>query len=904
MIGRTVSHYKITAKLGEGGMGEVYRARDTKLGREVAIKVLPEAFTADPERSARFEREARVLASLNHPSIAGIHQVEEADGLKLLVMELVEGEDLAARLDRGPVPLEEAVGIALEISEALEYAHERGIVHRDLKPANIKIAPDGRAKVLDFGLAKALEAPAGDGRPDLSMSPTLTAGMTGAGVLLGTAAYMSPEQAKGLESDRRADVWAFGVVVWEMLTGQRLFAGDSVSDTLAAVLRDEIDAAALPDDTPPTLRVLLARCLDRDPKSRLRDIGEARVALAALAGDGGSTSTLLGSVLVAPSEERAGRPSSSKLGWIVAAVMTAIALGLGIVALRPDGGPHSPIYAKLIPPTGADFDVGNGLALSPDGTRLAFTALDDQGQRALWVYSVDHGETERLKGTDGATYPFWSPDSRNLAFMAQGSLMRVAAAGGPTQTLATVREGRGGAWGPDGTIVFAPDFRGGLWRIRASGGEAVELTRLDLERREQAHRFPVFLPGGETLLFLAQTAEGGSRVDDSRIDLLDLASGERTPVLTTNSSMAYYASGGKILFWQDGSLMVAGLDVDGGSLVGVAVPLAEGIGYTGNEFATFSISQTGMLVYQSGSRYESYTALAVVDEKGSSLDPAPLSGEPATLAPIDYHQGLDLSHDGSRAVYRGPDNKTIWIRDLERGTKIRFTFEDGDHFDPVWSPDDEWIAYVTTRAGNFQLFRKPASGLGKEELIFESDLQLNLQDWSPDGRYLSLDVLDPEGDTDRDVALYDLEEGELAIVVQSPFFDSQGVFSPDGRWLAYASSDSGQFEIFVIPAVGGGGRFQVSTAGGLHPAWSPDGGTLYYVNPLVELMAVELDLENGVEIDLPVKLFDIRHTFNENRPFQPMPDGTSFLTAQLEREIRGGQLTLVQNWLQALPGQR
>ena len=889
--GATLGPYEVVSPLGAGGMGEVYRARDTKLGREVAIKVLPEAVAADPERLARFEREAKVLASLNHAQIAAIYQVEEAEGKHFLVMELAEGEDLKQRLERGPIAVDDAVGIARQIAEALEAAHEKGIIHRDLKPANVKVTPAGEVKVLDFGLAKALD-PGGpeEGGRELSMSPTLTAQMTGAGVILGTAAYMAPEQAKGLEADRRADVWAFGVVVWEMLTGQSLFVGDSVSDTLAAVLRDELDSSALPSETPAVLRALLARCLDRDPKTRLRDIGEARVALGSIAG-GDRASTLLSSAAVAPAEAVPEKPAS-KLPWAIAAIATASALALGFLALRPATAPTHPVQSALVPPEGTEFDVGNGLAVSPDGSAVAFAARNDEGQRSLWVYSFENGESQQLKGTEGAVYPFWSPDSRQLGFMVSGNLKRIAIDGGPAMTLADVREGRGATWGPDDTIVFAPDFRAGLMRIPAAGGEAVELTVPDAERKEQSHRFPVFLPDGRRVLYLSQTAEGGSQVDDSRIEIVDLESGEQQPVLQANSSVAY-GPGGHLLFWRDGSLLVAGFDLEQASVEADATPIAEGIGYTGNEFATFSISQTGALVLQSGGLFQPLTGLEILDRRGEMLAMSPDSA---------YHNHLKLSHDGSRAVY-GADNTTLWIFNVERQTRTRFTFEDGDHFDPIWSPDDQWIAYATNRSGQFQVFRKAASGLGSPELLFESSLALRLYDWSRDGRNLSLGVLDNAKDTDGDVAIYDLEEGELRYLVESPFFDSQGTFSPDGRWIAYTSSDSGSFEISLVPLSGTAGRFQVSTAGGMHPHWSPDGKKIYYVNPQVELMEVEVELDGGIEIGIPQELFEIRHPFNEYRPFQVMPDGETFLTVQLEQEIRGGHLTVIQNW-EAMLGSR
>ena len=638
MIGQTLSHFEITARLGEGGMGEVWKAADTRLGREVAIKVLPQAFSADPERLARFEREAQVLASLNHPNIAGIYEFREAevDGERhhLLVMELATGEDLSQRLARGAVPLDEALPIALQIAEGLEAAHERGIVHRDLKPANVMLAKDGalngQLKILDFGLAKALEAHAGGSdSAALSLSPTLTAGMTQAGVLLGTAAYMSPEQAKGLEADRRADVWAFGVVLWEMLSGKRLFSGDSISDTLAAVLRDEIDASELPADTPAPLLSLLSRCLDRDPRSRLRDIGEARVALAALSGDG-SVSTIMGAPGVSTAEP-AVEPTSSRLPWLVAAVMTGVALLLGLLGLSSEDPPVQLVRSSILGPEGAQLDAGSGLALSPDGSKLIYAAIDENGSRALWIHSFETGEAMRVKGSESALYPFWSPDGQNVAFVARSQLMRAPATGGPVQNIAAGQDWRGGTWSDDGTIVFAPDFRGGLNRVSASGGEAVPITEIDREAGEQSHRYPLFLPDGKRLLVLVQTAEGGSQTDNSRIEVLDLASGERREVVRANSSFALSPSG-HLLFLRDGTLVAAPFDVKSATVTGEARPVESGIGYTGNEFATFSVASNGFMVYQSGSLYEAFTRIGVIGPAGDPI---------GNFAPPDFHQDVE-----------------------------------------------------------------------------------------------------------------------------------------------------------------------------------------------------------------------------------------------------------------------
>ncbi len=917
MIGSNLSHFKITDKLGEGGMGEVYLAEDTKLGREVAIKVLPEAVAADPERLARFEREAKVLASLNHSNIAAIYSFEhttaavpggerESPGprtqdpgppVHFLVMELASGEDLSQRLARGAMSVDEAVPIARQIAEALEVAHEQGIIHRDLKPANIKITPDGQVKVLDFGLAKALDAKTGTGtdrdpsQSPLSMSPTLTAQMTTAGMLLGTAAYMSPEQAKGLEADRRADVWAFGVVLWEMLTGQRLFQGDSVSDTLAAVLRDEIDGESLPTSVPQTTRALLARCLDRDPKSRLRDIGEARVALATHE-SGGETSTLLSSFgAVAVPGETAPRPS--KLPWMVAALAAGVAVVLGALWLGKDAVEAPVVESAILAPEGTTLDLGNGLAFSPDGTEVALVALGEDGIRRLWVRPLASSTPRLLVGTEGAMYPFWSPDGRNIAFIGGSDLKRIASAGGPIQTLAPVQEGRGGAWSPDGRIVYAPDFRGGLSVVPAAGGESVDLTAVDIERGETAHRFPVMLPDGEHALFLSQTAEGGSRFDNSQIQAVSLATGERSAVFSANSSVAYSPSG-HLLFWREGSLMVVAFDASSVAVAGDPVPIAEDIAYTGNEYAVFSISPNGHLVYQSGASTGFQTRLYHLDMAGNEVsDPSP----------ADLHGQVALSNDGKRAAFRGADNTTIWVRNLARGTATRFTFEDGDHFAPLWSPDDKWLLYTTNREGIHQVFRKLSSGLGSEELVFELEgkpdlADLGAWDWSPDGRFLTMDLVNRE--TDMDIVLYDLQGQELSTLIQSPYYEGEGHFSPDGRWLAYSSGESGQFQVYIVPLSGEGGKFQISTDGGLHPKWHPGGERLFYISPRIELMAVNVNLEGDIEIGVPERLFNIRYPLNNDYPYQVMPDGETFLVNQFDEAGAAAPMTLVQNWTSLL----
>ncbi|MGB7491168.1 MAG: protein kinase [Thermoanaerobaculia bacterium] len=896
LIGQTLSHFKITAKLGEGGMGVVYRAEDTKLGREVAIKVLPEAVAGSQERLARFEREAKVLASLNHPNIAAIHQVEEADGVHFLVMELAPGETLADRLHRGPIPFDDAVPIALQIAEALESAHEQGVIHRDLKPANLKVAADGQIKVLDFGLAKALAAEASSAVPTSgtgseSMSPTLTAQMTQAGTLLGTAAYMSPEQAKGLEADRRADVWAFGVVLWEMLTGRCLFEGETTSEVLAAVLRDPIDGVALPPETPATVRALLARCLDRNLKSRLRDIGEARIALEALSTGGEISPLLSGSGQLQTDADQQTKPP--RLSWLLAALATIAALLFGILWIQKGGlGPSDSdlqrLETELLPPDGTTFDPDGGMALSPDGRMMAFVIVGESAEREIWIRPLDSTTSRFLEGTEGARYPFWSPDSRNLGFFASGSLKRVAATGGPVQTIAPATNARGGTWCASDQIVYSPNLSRGLAVVPATGGEPTDLTQLDAERGEFQHRFPSCLPSGDHVLMLTQTAEGGSREDESHIDVVSLETGARQEILRANSSMAYSPSG-YLLFWREGSLMAVPFDSRTLKSTGEAQLVAQGVAYTDNEYAMYSISQTGLLVYQVDDPASARSRLLTVDVTGEAL------GEPS---PEDIHYYVVVSHDGKRAAYEASDFSSLWVRDLVRGTTSRFTHEDGDHLSAVWSPDDEWLLFGTDRENTWQIYRRHASGLGSDELLYESPLRMIPVDWSPDGEYLTVDVLEP--DADEHIALFTFEDQSLEVLIDSPFLDIEGRIAPDGRWLAYTSTETGRFEVYVVPFLGKGDKYQVSTEGGNGPEWDPKGEKLFYLSLSGDLMSVDVDLDDRPTIGVPRKLFSIRRPPRAGRPFSVLPDGESFVINQLTVSKTPDHMILVQNWLSRL----
>ncbi|HUF25168.1 MAG TPA: protein kinase [Vicinamibacterales bacterium] len=879
MIGTTVGPYRVLEKLGEGGMGEVYRARDTRLDRDVAIKILPPAFAADAERLARFEREAKTLASLNHTHIAHIHGIEDTPTGRALVMELVEGEDLSVRISRGALPIAETVAIARQIADALEAAHERGIIHRDLKPANIKVRDDGTVKVLDFGLAKALDPSAGS-NPDLMNSPTITSPATQLGTILGTAAYMAPEQAKGRAVDKRADVWAFGVVLYEMLTGQRAFEGEDISTTLAAVLMRDPDWTALPAGTPPALAQLLRRCLERDPKLRLRDIGEARVLLSspeALRASGAPA---------APPAAWAG----VRIAWLVAAVALVIAVAAGWPVLTGARGAASTarIEASLAAPPG--FVFGEGLALSPDGRRIVLSAVDQETSVAsLWLRELDSVAPVKLAQTDGGFMPFWSPDGAHIAFFADGKLKKTDLQGSPPQVICDAPSARGGAWGPDGRIVFAGTFRTGLEMVDAAGGKPEPLTTLDEGRHEKSHRWPQFLPGGEHVLFVAQTGEAGAKDDASTIEALSLKDRRRTRLLAANSS-PLYAAPGFLLFWRDGALRGQAFDAGRLALSGAVFPVATGVAYDGNEFAYATVAADGTLVYLAGAvRGES--SLSVVDRAGRSL---------RTIAdPVFIEGGLALSPDGSRLAVAvtapGARDTDIWTYDLARGTSGPLTFGEGGDRNPVWSHDGAHILYTNDSQNDGTIYRRAADGRGQAELMATTPAGLLAYGWSRDGRWLLAGASADQ--TSRDVVRYDRDARKITPLVETRANDYSAVLSPDERWIAYASEQTGRTEIYVRAMGDEDGVWQISTQGGRTPLWRRDGRELYFVTPQNRLMVVNVDGRRAFVYSTPRELFGALFNSSgyEDRFYAPMPDGQSFVIDVL-KERTASLLTLVTNW--------
>jgi eukaryotic-like serine/threonine-protein kinase len=814
--------YEVIALIGAGGMGEVYRARDSKLKRDVAIKVLPEAFARDPERLARFEREAEVLATLNHPNIAAVYGfAESADG-NGIVLELVEGPTLADRIAKGPIPIDEAIPIAKQIVEAMIAAHERGIVHRDLKPANIKVTSSGSIKVLDFGLAKAADTRAIDSGINVTALPTITspAMMTGVGVVLGTAAYMSPEQARGRAVDGRADIWAFGALFYEMLTGRRAFPGDDVTETIANIVKSDPDWGALPPDTSVAVRALLRRCLNKDPDRRLRHIADARFNL-----EDAETLALPAARSSAPMRV---------LPWAVAVCSLAAAVALGYLK---ETTPETQVtrFQIVTPATNDPFS----FALSGDGRQIAFVADSEAGAR-LWIRTLDQIAPRVLAGTEGATEPFWSPDGRAIGFFADGKLKRVDVANGIIRVLADAPIPRGGSWNQDGVILFSPTVYTGLMRVSANGGTAMAVTQRP-PAGEGTHRWPTFLPDSRQFMFLVALAEPNVR----GLYLGALDGGTPRRVLAAEAS-TLYAAPGYLLLPSQRVLIAYRFDTSHGAITSDPITVAPSVDIDSGAatgLSGFSISATGVLAHRNGATTR--RQLVWVDRAGREQGALVASDDTAFASP-------ELAPDGRRvAILRNiQGNPDIWLIDAERGTASRFTYAPSLEQSVAWSPDGRRMVFGTNRKGRFDLFEKQVDGAADEQPLLVSAEDKSVQDWSRDGRYLLYAV---QGDkTGSDLWVVPMVgERKPFPVLQSMFDEVHGQFSPDGHWLAYASNENGRFEVYVrtFPALDG--KRQVSIGGGIYPRWRPDGRELFYVAPDNSLMAVTISGGSKSETIVP-----------------------------------------------------
>jgi serine/threonine-protein kinase len=885
--GTRLGPYQVDGQIGAGGMGEVWRATDTRLGRAVAIKLLPEAFASDPGRLARFEREAKLLASFSHPNIAGLYALEEAslDGtgapVRFLAMELVEGEDLAQRLTRGPLPVADAVDVARQVAEALEEAHDKGIVHRDLKPANVKLTPEGKVKVLDFGLAKAWTDEAAVGSaPGLSQSPTLAHTGTAAGVILGTAPYMSPEQARGRPVDRRSDVWSFGVVLFEMLTGHRLFEGETVSDTLAAVLKTAPDWTQLPRETPPSVSRLLERCLERDPRRRLQAIGEARIALT----DGLARDT---SVVATPAA-----PKRAVLPWLVAAGALAVAAYLAAREPAPKAEARLlQLDVQLADDLQLGSLLGHTLALSPDGTRLAFVGLSGS-EPALYLRTLDQPEATLLPDTGRAQQPFFSPDGREVGFFAGNELRRVSIAGGASNLIAAGGDARGASWGEDGTIVFSASQSGALMRVSATGGNPTPLTTLDPTRGERSHRWPSFLPGGRQLLMNVHARN--LTYDDAAIELVDVDSGRRRALDATGAEPRF--AEGWLLFARRGRLHAAPLDPASARLTSAPVVLAKGV-Y--NELrsgtAHYAVSQAGLIAFVQG---QEPNAQRLVEWRVRAGDRQPFLERPALyLSPR-------FSPDGSRLALQIGElaREDIYVADTAGGTLTRLTFDDQSDFSPVWSPDGTRILHVSV-SNNLHYFSiRNADGSGTPRKVYEAHVgELAIPTaWSPDGATVLFH--ESARGTGFDLRALDLASGEVRVLASTPFPEIDGGFSPDGRFVVYSAGSQGARQVYVRPFADGGGHWQLSTDGGLRPVWLRTGEIVYQRpgRPISDWISVPVRTSGASFVAGAARaLFRGRVEADLIRAWDVSPDGARFAVVQpigTTAETPGVRVRLLVGW--------
>jgi Tol biopolymer transport system component len=878
--GSRLGVYEVVSPLGAGAMGEVWRARDTRLSREVALKVLPESLSRDQERLQRFEREAQVLASLNHPSIAAIYGVEEASGATALVLELVEGPTLDERIAQGRLPADEAVAIARQIAEALEFAHERGVVHRDLKPANIKLAPDGRVKVLDFGLAKAMAADA-SGRSDSAISPTITSLGTVVGVVLGTAAYMAPEQARGSSVDRRADIWSFGAVLWEMLTGKRAFEGDTVSDTLASVLRAPIEWKDLPPATPRGAVRLLERCLERDPKKRLRDIGEARIALETLGAEP--------EVAAAPAVA-ARRSATATIAGAAAAIVIALS-AVALVGFMRQAPPERPVTRFQFT---ADAKLANMSwpRISPDGRMVAFLGRDTAGKTSIWVRPLDAFSPYQLQDTEGAARLFWSPDSRFVAyFVGRSQLKKAPVAGGPPQLICEADGGADGSWSSTGEILFDGRAVDPIRRVAASGGTATQATHPDAAKGEAGHAWPFFLPDGRHFIFLAMSRRAG---DKSTIHVGSLDAAGST-VVTPSDSRAEYANG-YLLYVLQGTLVARRFDPDKLVASGEPIPLVEHLAVDVNDTASFSASSNGVMAFAQG-EVAPTSELVWLDRTGREL---------GKIGPPGPYFDLALSPDGRRLAYGFGDKsgaQDIWVRDLKRDVASRLTFNPRNDMWPMWSPDGRRIVFSTDREGHLAVMVRDASGTGNEETIYaNADSEVRVDDWSRDGRRLLFAVLPASRRWDlKSMAMDGTATPVDYIVTDASEFGAR--FSPDGRFVAYVSSESGAGEIYVQTFPASGGKWQISNGGGTQPGWRADGKELFFLAPDNTLMAVPVSIGATFEPGIPKALFKRtteRGGFLRNR-WTASADGQSFVVNAARESSHQTPFSVVMNWPETLP---
>jgi serine/threonine protein kinase/Tol biopolymer transport system component len=874
--GRRLGPHEILSAIGAGGMGEVYKARDTRLDRIVAIKVLPVHLADRPELRERFEREAKTIASLNHPHICVLHDIGQQDGVDFLVMECLEGETLAQRLLKGPLPLVQVLQYAIEISDALDKAHRKGVTHRDLKPSNIMLTKTG-TKLLDFGLAK-LKQEVAPANVQLSELPTAKDPLTAQGTIVGTLQYMAPEQLEGKEVDARTDIFAFGAVVYEMATGKRAFEGKTQASVISSIMSsDPVPMTSLQPMTPPALDRVVKKCLAKEPENRWQTPKDLCDELKWIV-EGGAQAEEGGRVLaVSRRWERA--------SWLLAATFFLLTVAGGAAWWQASNRRPPPMYFHTFVPFSA-----NDLALSPDGRMLAMIAYSAQANNyMLWTYEVGGRRTNSLDGTQGASFPFWSPDGKFIGFFADGKLKKVDVSGGQVQALCDAPNGRGGTWNRDGVIVFTPDGVGGLSRVSSSGGSPVEMTKPDTSHLEWSHRWPVFMPDGKHFIYLGANFSG--HLENNAIFLGSLDSQERRLIVSTSANAAY-AEPNYLVYLRDKTLVVQPFDLRRYVLSGEPHTLSDEVLYNPTvDRAVFSASSGEVLVMQTG-KGASLSQLTWFDRTGKSVGTVGMPGS---------YGNVRLSTDGRRVVtdQTDPDGRKIdiWIHEPARGTARRLTFDPEADQTSIWSPDGKQILFGSNRKASMQLFLKNADGSGPEELVADpgasASVNVNVWDWSRDGKY----ILFGKG---NELWYLSWPQRVAKALLQSKWTVRNAQFSPDGRWMAYASNETGSMEIYVSPFPSGNGKWQVSGAGGQEPRWRQDGKELFYVSADRKMMAVAVTAGASFEVGSPVTLFQThlrqRISTQDVFSYDVSGDGQRFLINTKVDEANAAPLSILLNW--------
>ena len=873
--GTRLGPYEILAPIGAGGMGEVYRAKDTRLGRDVAVKVLPEHMSSSAELRQRLEREAKTISQLSHPHICTLHDVGHQDGTDYLVMEFLEGETLADRLGKGALPIDQALRIAIEIAGALDAAHRSGIVHRDLKPGNVMLTKSG-VKLLDFGLAKLVEPDKSAVSQATSLPTALQQSqpLTTRGTILGTFQYMAPEQLEGGEADARSDIFALGCVLYEMLTGQKAFTGKSQASLIGSIMNsDPPPISSIQPMIPASLDRIVKGCLAKEPEHRWSTAHDVMLQLQWIA-EGGSMAGV-------PAPVVARRKNREKLAWglLAAALLAAAALAYGFIRRAP--APPQVVRFDIVPPPEiATMDVPR---LSPDGRTLAFDATDLEGKARIWVRPLNSLTAQPLPGTDGGARPFWSPDSRYIGFIADGVMKKVDVTGGPPTKICDAPGGSDGTWSPGGVILFDGTGADPIYRVPAVGGTRAEAVKPDAARKETSVGWPEFLPDGRHYLYLLT----GEKPEDSAYWVGSIDSNERTK-LAPAQTLVTYAPPGYLLFVRDKTLVAQPFDAKALKMTGEPVPLAEKIGTDNVGLARFSVSRNGVLAYRTG---ETGGRLLWRDRAGRELE---------TLGDPGDYANPALSPSGDRLAFNLTDSRNgkgdIWIRDLARGVNSRFSLGPGNNVRPVWSPDGGQIVFTSDRGGTFDVYEKSARGSGEEKLILHSDEFKSASSWTRDGRYIGYSARNQKTLLDA-WALPTFGDRKPIAISVSPFSEIQPMFSPDGRFVAYVSNESGRDEIYVQTFPDAGGKWQVSNGGGSDPSWRGDGKELYYRSPDQRLMAVEIRGGSDVQAGIPQGLFFLRvRPGNPRNKYAPSADGQKFLVAAPLGRDAMSPTTIVLNW--------